>query len=188
MLDEAERITDGYARLEEARQADTILGDKVREANTLMERIAELEAEFSEARQKIELKVERLSTSIEKDAEDLRAGDAVRDEMEEIAGRITELEKLEAERTIYQDTISQLNEESAGLRATNLGLKSEMDEIRSHLDLIENSSEARCPVCKQALDDKHRAELIEQMSTDGKERGDTFRANIAPFRGNQNRD
>jgi exonuclease SbcC len=151
----------------------------VRELNRLVERIAALESKFNEARQEIELKAQSLTTTIENDAEDVRAGEDIREEMDDTADRIAALEKMESEREIYQNTINDLNEESAGLKATNRSLKLEMDEIKSHLDLIENSTEARCPVCKQPLDDQHRAELITQMSADGTERGDTFRANNA---------
>ncbi len=177
ILENAEAIQEGYAQLEEARSADLELGDKLRELNVLNQRIAILERQLSESRQQIELELRQLHTLIENDTQVTLVGDQARENIQHIDEDIRKLEALEKDRDVYRDQLQTLKTEQAALVATNQTLKVEMDEIKERLKLIETSKEPACPVCLQPLDETHKHELHEKFQTDGKQRGDTYRAN-----------
>src|SRR5690606_37422030 len=50
-------------------------------------------------------------------------------------------------------------------------------DIKDRLDRLEKVEGALCPLCGQPLDEKHRRELVAQLSAEGKRYGDAYRAN-----------
>jgi len=55
-----------------------------------------------------------------------------------------------------------------------------MEALKEKLDLLEREAgEAQCPLCRQALSDGRRDQLLAQFETEGQELGNTHRANTA---------
>ncbi len=85
-------------------------------------------------------------------------------------------EKLE-QRSELEVNRSTTREEYARLKAENELLKDQMDELKEHIDQLEAAEGATCPLCGQALSEEHRQSTLKQLQTEGKEKGDRFRAN-----------
>ncbi|HEX8990373.1 MAG TPA: SMC family ATPase [Anaerolineales bacterium] len=116
--------------------------------------------------------------SKEKDVEKLQATalslqsqiDAVRRELDELEARTSQRAALEEQRNAAQ-------ERRLTLTAENERLRSDMNEIRDRKVALESTSGAYCPLCGQELTPDHREKTLSQLITDGKQKGDTFRAN-----------
>ena len=72
---------------------------------------------------------------------------------------------------------TQAREEYAKLKAENELLKTQMDELKEHIDQLEAAEGATCPLCGQALSEEHRQSTLKQLQDEGKEKGDRFRTN-----------
>ncbi|MFP4321858.1 MAG: AAA family ATPase [Anaerolineales bacterium] len=179
VLDDAERIQTGYAELEAARAADYELGNKLQDLNEVNARINALERQLDDARQVIELDAQRLQTHLQNDAAIIDNAAAARASLANIDAQIEELNALQAAREAWQAEITAFKEESAALSAHNETLYVEMADIKKRLEVLTSSTEAICPVCGQALDEHHKAELHASTTAEGTERGDQFRANDA---------
>jgi exonuclease SbcC len=77
---------------------------------------------------------------------------------------------LEAHRTAARDEYSRL-------KAENELLKSQMDELKEHINQLEAAEGATCPLCGQALSEEHRLSTLKQLNDEGKEKGGRFRTN-----------
>jgi len=59
-----------------------------------------------------------------------------------------------------------------------------MDELSERIQKLEASREdATCPLCGQPLSPQHRQSTLEQLQADGKQKGDSFRANKSRLEG-----
>jgi exonuclease SbcC len=67
----------------------------------------------------------------------------------------------------------------ADARAENPILKAEMLELRERVDKLSETEDAACPLCGRPLETHDRLQLIEEISAQGKEMGDKYRANQA---------
>jgi DNA repair protein SbcC/Rad50 len=81
------------------------------------------------------------------------------------------------ERTELEKQIQSAREKQAELRAENLGLKTEMDELDSRIKKLSAAAGALCPLCGQSLSPEHRQATLEQLDADGRRRGDRWRSN-----------
>ena len=84
--------------------------------------------------------------------------------------RLVELSRLEKQ-------IQAGRERQAELRAENTSLKAEMDELKLRIEKLEAADGAACPLCGQPLSAVHRQSTLEQLQAEGKQKGDTWRAN-----------
>jgi exonuclease SbcC len=84
--------------------------------------------------------------------------------------KISNRNELESKRTTSR-------EELAKIRAENELLKTQMDELKEHIDQLEAAEGATCPLCGQALSEEHRQSTLKQLQDEGKEKGDRFRTN-----------
>jgi len=73
--------------------------------------------------------------------------------------------------------VNALKNESSGLEATNKTLHPEMIKLRERIDRLKATEDAFCPLCGQPLTEDHRTTLQAELEAQGKERGDTYRAN-----------
>jgi exonuclease SbcC len=85
-------------------------------------------------------------------------------------------EKL-AERLVLEKQSQEAREKLAELRAENIGLKAEMDELKERIETLEATDGAACPLCGQPLSPEHRQSTLEQLKAEGKSKGDRWRAN-----------
>lgn len=166
-------IEAGYQTLQAARETNEALADKLRQLSDFGTRERELDNKLRDAREALEQQATQHRTRII-ECERALEGD-VSGELAAVQAEIEALRKLETERKDVQERMSALGEERAELEATNRSLRAEMFDLRERLDKLEKVETAVCPLCGQPLDEKHRRELVTQLTADGKTRGDTYR-------------
>jgi len=90
---------------------------------------------------------------------------------------VKELENSIIERDKIKAELDQAIELQAKAAAENPVLKEEMNKLKTRLDQLESHEEPDCPFCGKPLSPEERDNLIEEISTEGKELGDKFREN-----------
>lgn len=91
--------------------------------------------------------------------------------------QLAEVEKKIEERESVEGQRNEAKEKLAGLKSENESLRNEMDELKNRIDSLKVADGAECPLCGQPLSESHRKETLKQLEKDGKQKGDTFRAN-----------
>ena len=108
---------------------------------------------------------------------------AVIDTLEEqIAGAKQALAESEAklrEREQIAAQVQTSRERQAELKAENEALKGDMNELKERIDSLRAAEGAACPLCGQELSAEHRLATLVQLESEGKQKGDRFRANQA---------
>jgi len=98
-------------------------------------------------------------------------------ELESIKKAMDKAEKRLDERARLEKQIQSGRERQAELRAENASLKAEMDELSLRIKKLGAAEGAACPLCGQPLSAEHRQSTLEQLEAEGKQKGDTWRAN-----------
>jgi exonuclease SbcC len=104
--------------------------------------------------------IEGLQTEIEQAARALQDAEA----------KVTERLHLEGER-------NSARERQAELKAENEALKADMNELKERIDSLKAAEGVTCPLCGQELSAEHREATLIQLESEGKQKGDRFRAN-----------
>ena len=94
----------------------------------------------------------------------------VQSSMGEVESNIKERVALEAKR-------NEARERQAAMKVENESLRREMEELKNRIDALKVAEGAECPLCGQPLSESHRKSTLKQLETEGKAKGDTFRAN-----------
>jgi DNA repair protein SbcC/Rad50 len=68
-------------------------------------------------------------------------------------------------------------ERQAALKVENETLKVDMNQLKQRIETLKSTDGASCPLCGQELSEAHRKSTLKQLETDGREKGDRFRAN-----------
>ena len=129
-------------------------------------------------------------TKLQQETETLeREGDVVRQLADQSAGLEIELKsaktalaRAETDLELLAGLEKQIQtgrEQQAELRAENTGLKNEMNELSLRIEKLAAAEGAVCPLCGQALSTEHRLSTLERLESEGKQKGDLFRANKA---------
>jgi exonuclease SbcC len=102
----------------------------------------------------------------------------------ELATELESAKKALAETETRLDDRARLEKETqagrerqAELRAENTSLKTEMDELKLRIEKLAAAGGATCPLCGQPLSAEHRQSTLEHLQAEGKQKGDTWRAN-----------
>ena len=90
---------------------------------------------------------------------------------------MAEAETKLGERARLENQIQAGRERQAELRAENGSLKTDMDDLKLRIEKLEAADGATCPLCGQSLSAEHRQSTLEQLQDEGKQKGDTWRAN-----------
>ncbi|MBZ0303959.1 MAG: SMC family ATPase [Anaerolineae bacterium] len=173
LIDARADIESGYATLQAARDADHDLAEKLLQLSNFDTRRAGLEKQIREAQAELENEASGCRARIgelERGLSDSAAAD-----LAAVQAEVMALQALETERQQLQTHLIHLGEERADLDATNRALRVDMFNIKDRLDKLEKVATAICPLCGQPLDEQHRRELVEQLSVEGKQYGDTYR-------------
>jgi len=144
--------------------------------------------QFQSQRQAPQLIIERERTRLESELNALLKKEAeiksleislsgLRQQVEELTARVTTANEKIARRPGIETEIHNLREEKTRLITENNQLKVEMDEIREHMDQLQQISGAVCPTCEKKLTDKERQKLLDDLKARGTQKGDTHRAN-----------
>ena len=171
-----EEIEAGYAALQEARQQERELNERLRQERHLSQQKHTLEQAIEAARSR--LLADR--QTLERRLSDLEQEIGKRPEehlLQEARENVEQLEARERERDASQERLSEIKEELARLRADNRNLKAEMDLLARQKSLIADATEPVCPLCGQSLSEQHRDELLETLTRQGKEKAELWRAN-----------
>jgi exonuclease SbcC len=178
LLNRRAEIEAGLERLKQARMAVQDWEQRLHDSTQLSTRRHELEKAFSEAQAKIEADLREVETRINMLRPKLAAVDVQRSQLAQAQAELDQFHALDATQEQQRAEQLALQEESARLSEQNRQLKLEMDEIKENMDRLQEAGFI-CPICRRPLDDQHRAEVSLQFQTDGKAKGDTFRANKA---------
>ncbi len=83
---------------------------------------------------------------------------------------VSQREKVEAD-------ISDFNQKIAEMTAENSRLDTEMKEMATRRDQLQQMHATNCPLCGQNLSEAHRSQVLDDILKQGKEKGDAFRSN-----------
>lgn len=161
VLENGNSIEEGYQTLQDAREADTQLGAKLRDMSDLDQRFNSLQAQLKEAQNQIEQEKRGFETTI---AEMQRVldndGD---DELAQVQADISQLENVEQQRATLQETLANLREERSSSSTRKKTLTTEGQEMNERIDTLEQAEGANCPLCGQPLDDDHREAILADL-------------------------
>ncbi len=177
ILADKDRIEEGYQALQAAREADAALGEKLIRLQDFEDARTNLTAQISQARAELESQLSASAATLVQ--YEKTANDADEDLFERVQADLFDLERIERQRDEYRDQIEALKTEQAACDSTNKALRDEMNQIKERRDKLRNVDGGACPLCGQPLDDQHRDELLTQVETEGRARGDQHRANEA---------
>jgi exonuclease SbcC len=180
LLAQADEVEAGYAAYRQAVEQERKLGAKLRQAVELNERRAALEAQLSEARHRLEAEREVITQRVA-DLESHLPDEPLLAEYEEVQAQLAHLAQLLESRDAAREDMSRIAEDQAELRTRNEALWAEMGALKEKITLLERAG-AECPLCAQPLTDEHRLRLLDQFQTDGRARGNAYRANQAAAR------
>ncbi|MFN8530705.1 MAG: SMC family ATPase [Anaerolineae bacterium] len=175
LIAQRDEIEAGYRLLQAARSDDQALGSKLKQLSDYDSERHKLERQIDAARAELQSEAAALDSRISLLERTIQGAHE-----EELAEVRVELETLEAADTLregYVTEVATLAEERAGLEATNRALRREMDEMKARQDRLRSHDGATCPFCGQPLDEHTRTRLIEEITIEGKPRGDQFRTN-----------
>jgi len=177
LLAQAGEIEAGYAAYQQAVEQERALGAKLRQSVELNERRVALEGQLSEARHRLQTEWEVVAQRIA-ELESRLPDEPLLAEHEEVQAQLAHLAQLSEGREAAREDVARIAEERAELRTCNEALRAEMDALKEKIALLGRAG-AECPLCEQPLTDEHRLQLLDQFQTEGRARGDTYRANQA---------
>ncbi|MEA3338495.1 MAG: SMC family ATPase [Chloroflexota bacterium] len=177
LLSQADEIETGYAAYQQAIEQERALGAKLSQSVELNERRVALEARISETRRQIETERE-IATQRSAELKSRLPSETLLTRHEEVQAQLTHLAQLAESRETARDDVARIAERQAELRTRNESLRVEMDALKDKIDQLEQA-EAECPLCAQALTGDHRLQLLDQLRTTGRGKGDAYRANLA---------
>ena len=180
VLSQRHEVERGYAALSRAREAKAGWDERLTQHVQVQNQQRVMERAVDAARHELELAQSRLIERVgelERRAAELPAHQR---QLIEVRERLAHLAELRTAGDSELERLQTLGEESAGLQVRNDQLRAEMEALKEKLDLLEREAgEAQCPLCRQALSDGRRDQLLAQFETEGQELGNTHRANTA---------
>jgi exonuclease SbcC len=100
-------------------------------------------------------------------------------EIEQAEGSLKDAESKVANRLQLENERNSSRERQAELKAENEALKADMNELKERIESLKAAEGATCPLCGQELSTEHREATLIQLESEGKQKGDRFRANQA---------
>lgn len=161
-------IQAGYAALQDAREADHALGDKLMQLSDLDEQRHGFERQLDAARAALRAEIGGYDATMIQLEKTVRAAQPAA--LDEVRVQIAALEKLDAERRALDEEMNALRSESSGLAATNKTLDAEMGKLRERIVKLRAAEDATCPLCGQPLTEDHRVTLLAELQEQGIER------------------
>lgn len=76
-----------------------------------------------------------------------------------------------------QAELDSFQQERADRKSENAALKNEMDELKDRIDRLVEATGANCPLCGQPLNETDRANLLESLQKQGKEKAQKWHDN-----------
>ncbi len=180
LLDRAEEIEQGFAAYQDALERERALGEKLSALAELRERRSALESEIRQARHELEIRLERAAQQVRM----LQSRQVTPDDLrryDDLQARVAALNELRQQNEAAKQDLARLALEMKELQTVNQSLKGEMEALKEKIAMLEQA-EALCPLCRRPLTEPDRLRLLGEMQREGREKGDTYRANVARMR------
>ena len=136
----------------------------------LLEKIAVEKARLEEERRALVAEEEEVG-------QQLSVNSDVKNEIEKAQKLLADAEAKINERVETESKRNEARERQAALKVENEQLKIQMDELKTRIDELDSANGAECPLCGQPLSEEHRKSTLTQLQSEGKEKGDRYRAN-----------
>lgn len=177
LVNRAKEIESAYKSWQKSRK-------ELEDWETIASQFREYEKERTPLLEQIAVEKARLEQELEGLQEQLSAVSdqlsAVSELESQIASAESLLQQAEAkvtERLELEDKRNSSRERQAELKAENDALKVAMNELKERIDSLKAADGATCPLCGQELSPEHRKATLKQLESEGREKGDRFRAN-----------
>ena len=108
--------------------------------------------------------------------------DELKDKIASERKSLTAVEAKLGEREELETQAGAAREKMAELKAENVALKTQMDELKSRIDRLQATDGAVCPLCGQDLTEEHRKSTLAGLEKEGKTQGNRYRANTAEMK------
>ena len=150
----------------------------------IAEQFREQEKRRQEPRTHIEAERARLSQELVSLQAQALSGEQEAASLADIQSRITILQALVSDlqsrlesRSSLEQELAAAQDNLANAKAENPRLKAEMDQLKARIDRLTETDGALCPLCGQELSTEDRQRLIDELTEQGTEMGDKYRAN-----------
>lgn len=168
LLAERADIEAGYGTLQQARDNNAALAEKLDAVRRLEGEMAVIESQVASERGRLDGEQRELS----KQAAKLRKKiESAADDAESVAitAQISALEGLAAERDGLQGQINQWVEQDVGYKSGLTRLHTDMKDLKQRMDDLTALDSAICPLCGQDLTVAHREAMIADLAAQGKQ-------------------
>jgi len=177
LMDRAKEIESAYKAWQKTRK-EMEAWDKTasefheheKERAPLQEKIAVEKAKLDEEKRSLLVEEEEISNQSAVSSELKSEVEKTRKLLETTEGKISDRAKIESERNAGR-------ERQAALKVENDSLKVDMNNLKERIESLKTADGATCPLCGQELSEKHRKSTLKQLENEGKEKGDSYRAN-----------
>ncbi|MCB0225620.1 MAG: SMC family ATPase [Anaerolineae bacterium] len=176
ILNRRTEIEAGLSQLSQTRGTLKDWDQRLRESTELANQKYELDSARREAEAKIRADLREVETRINMLTPKVTHMEIQRSQLKQAQTELDTLTALEQEQETQRAKQQALAEEAARLTEQNRQFKQEMDDIKDSLTQLEQAA-FNCPICRRPLDETHRQEVLAQYQTEGKAKGDQFRAN-----------
>ena len=173
LIQEKEAIEGGLAQFQQLRNRYEELNRSRERFDHLMERKSNLERAVDSAKARLEEQVRQLERRIEVElGPEASAASTISGKLEEVRKRLDDLAKQEQEIADRRQYLNDLASRMGQFEAIAHQLKAEGQELRSKLNLVQNSHQgAHCPLCGtelgpqgcQRLSDSYSAQIEEKL-------------------------
>ena len=177
LIDRSKKIESAYMEwqkirkeLEEWEKTASQFREHEKERNPLLEKIAVEKAKFEEEKRSLLVDEEEVSSQ-QSSIGELKVDIAKAEEA------LKEAENKIAERAVFESNRNEARERQAAMKVENETLKVEMNQLKERIEALKSADGATCPLCGQELSESHRKSTLKQLESDGKEKGDKYRAN-----------
>jgi exonuclease SbcC len=163
-LNQRADIERGFAELQQARQDDQTLGDKLSALKT-----------FDEQKHKLEMQIAAERAKLESDARETmgkigelqrRVDEANPDELSQVQADVLSLQATELQRDSLRETLAALREERASCEMEQKTLATQGSQLKDRIARLKEAEGATCPLCGQPLDAESREELIARLEAE----------------------
>ena len=141
-----------------------------KERAPLMEKIAVEKARLEEENRSLMAEEEEVGNQLSVNSD-------VKSEIAKAQKLLVEAEEKIKERVESENQRNSAREKQAALKVENETLKVEMNQLKERIESLKSADGATCPLCGQELSEKHRKSTLKQLEEEGKEKGDSYRAN-----------
>jgi len=156
--------------LEEWEKTASQFREHEKERSPLLEKIAVEKARLAQERHSLLSEEAEIS-------EQLSVNSDVKSEIAKAQKLLEETEEKVKERLELESQRNEARERQAAMKVENETLKVEMNQLKERIEALKSADGATCPLCGQELSEKHRKSTLKQLESDGKEKGDKYRAN-----------